>query len=155
MIIVLSNKIQELTNETEPLRKKKKELEDTVKNAYNELIHEFNNNKKEDQKVQDYENMIRVLRESITTNTKLFQSIQFRMMTILKELQRISQTDAHEISGVAKKVHCILENLTVIIESKTHKDIDNKPLKFPKPVTPPWKTTKNKNDINMYTQEEL
>ena len=155
MIIVLSNKIQELSDETEPLQKRKLELENTVKNAYNELIHEFNNNKKLDLDVESYDNKIRVIGDTININTKLLNIIQVRVGNILRELQRLSQTSLHEIAGVSKKVNIILNNLSILVNSKTAKEVEKHPLKFPKPVTPPWKTTNDKNDINMYTEVEL
>ncbi|CAI2387801.1 unnamed protein product [Moneuplotes crassus] len=154
LIIVLSNRIQELSDETEPLRNKKKELENTVKNAYNELIHEFNTNKLEDLKVESYDKKIRVLKETITVNTKLHSSILTRMTQVLRELHRIGQT-AEQVSAVSGKVTIILENLNILENAKTSKDIESNPLKFPKVSTPPWKTCKDKNDINIYTQNEL
>lgn len=43
----------------------------------------------------------------------------------------------------------------MIVNADTAKEIEEKPLKFPKPITPPWKTTKDKNDPNLYTEAEL
>jgi len=50
-----------------------------VKNAYSELIHEFNNNKVLDLEVTSYDNKIRVLSDTININTKLMDTIQIRI----------------------------------------------------------------------------
>lgn len=71
LIIVLSNKIQELEDETAPLYKRKGELETTVKDAYAELIHELNANKILDLDVESYENKIRVISDTISNSSNL------------------------------------------------------------------------------------
>lgn len=97
----------------------------------------------------------RVITETVHINTKLLTHIRSRLGGILKELQRMSSKSINEILEVSKKVNIILENLKMIVKAKTAKEIEENPLKFPKPITPPWKTTKDKNDPNLYTEAEL
>ena len=155
LINVLSYKIKELNEQTAPLEKKRKELENTVKNAYNELIKEFKSNKELDLKVESYENKIRVINETTTWNSRLIKWIQIRMNTIRKELLHLSQQLDADIAFISKRIDTILENIDVIIKAKSAKEIEEKPLKFPKVQTPPWRTTKDKNDPNLYTEAEL
>jgi hypothetical protein len=73
----------------------------------------------------------------------------------MKELQKLSSKSIKDISDVSHKVDIILVNLKMIVGANTAKEIEQHPLKFAKPVTPPWKTTKDRNDPNLYTEAEL
>ena len=60
-----------------------------------------------------------------------------------------------DVSTISKRVHAIFDNIQVLMNAKSAKEIDEKPLKFPKIVTPPWRTTKNTNDPDLFTEVEL
>lgn len=77
------------------------------------------------------------------------------MNTIRKELLHLSQQLDIDVAFISKRIDTILENIDVIIKAKSAKEIEEKPLKFPKVQTPPWRTTKDKNDPNLYTEAEL
>jgi len=155
MIIVLSDKIEELDNETAPLHKRKHELETNVKNAYGELIHELNANKILDLEVESFDNKIRVINETIVNSSGLLSSIHVRMNTINKELDHLTQNVHIGVSEVSKKIDIMVENIKLLIRAKNAKEIDRHPLKFPKPITPPWRTTKDMNDPDLFTEAEL
>jgi hypothetical protein len=97
----------------------------------------------------------RVISETINTNTKLLSHMHIRIGNIIKELQKLSSKSIRDISEVSHKVDIILANLKMIVNANTAKEIEQHPLKFAKPVTPPWKTTKDRNDPNLYTEAEL
>lgn len=52
-------------------------------------------------------------------------------------------------------MHAIFENIEVLMNATNAREIEDKPLKFPKIVTPPWRTTKDTNDPDLYTEVEL
>ena len=60
-----------------------------------------------------------------------------------------------DVSTIIIRVHAVFDNIQVLMQAKSAKGIDEKPLKFPKIVTPPWRTTKNTNDPDLFTEVEL